>query len=62
MTMCVQIVNENASLLQNLFGEFGQLEQTYRQSFKNEIICLDKNHILSVENEEQAILPFLMQS
>lgn len=38
------------------------MEQTYRKSFENEIICLDENHILSVENEEQAILPFQMQS
>ncbi|KAI7892599.1 uncharacterized protein EV154DRAFT_504255 [Mucor mucedo] len=58
-----EIVNGNASLLQNLFGEFGELEQAYRKNFESEIICLDKSHILSVVgNEEQAILPFQMEN
>lgn len=57
-----QIVKGNAALLQSLFGEFGQLEKSYRKKFENEIICLDKNQLLSAAGEEHhAILPFQMQ-
>lgn len=57
-----QIVKGNSALLQSLFGEFGQLEKSYRKKFENEIICLDKNQILSAASEEHnAILPFQMQ-
>lgn len=65
LTLVYQIVKGNTDLLHTLFGEFGKLETTYRKGFESEIICLDKNHILSlVENDEQqqAILPFQMQS
>lgn len=57
-----EIVKGNSALLQSLFGEFGQLEKSYRKKFENEIICLDKNQILSAASEEHnAILPFQMQ-
>lgn len=42
-----------------MFSEFGQLEETYRKSFKDEIVCVDTRDILTAEN--QAILPFQLQ-